>query len=236
MCSSDLYDQIVHDVAIQKLPVRFCIDRAGFVGADGATHAGSFDIAYLINLPNFILMAPSNGQELVKMLNTSNQIDQNPCAIRYPRGECENNINYDDEEILEIGKAKIIKKGSEVAILSYGAILSNVIAAVEQLKQKNIAPTVVDMRFAKPFDKKLVNNLVKDHKVMITIEEGAIGGFGSILVNYLHDEGLVEKYNLRLRSLFMTDKFIDHDSQQNMQKKSNLDADSIVNIIEKLTK
>jgi 1-deoxy-D-xylulose-5-phosphate synthase len=230
------YDQIVHDVAIQKLPVRFCIDRAGFVGADGATHAGSFDIAYLINLPNFILMAPSNGQELVKMLNTSNQIDQNPCAIRYPRGECENNINYDDEEILEIGKAKIIKKGSEVAILSYGAILSNVIAAVEQLKQKNIAPTVVDMRFAKPFDKKLVNNLVKDHKVMITIEEGAIGGFGSILVNYLHDEGLVEKYNLRLRSLFMTDKFIDHDSQQNMQKKSNLDADSIVNIIEKLTK
>ena len=216
------YDQIIHDVAIQQLPVKFCIDRAGFVGADGPTHAGSFDIAYLINLPNFILMAPSCAQELIKMINTANNINDKPCAIRYPRGQYQFDINYDDNEILEIGKSKIIQKGQKIALLSYGTILNETIKAANLIsKNHQITPTIIDIRFAKPFDEKLIKKLVKDHKLLISIEEGVIGGFGSTLNNYLNNNNLLD--NCQFSSIFMKDEFIEHDSQENMQKKSEID-------------
>ncbi len=222
------YDQIVHDVAIQKLPVRFCIDRAGFVGADGPTHAGSFDISFLINLPNFILMAPADGQELVKMLNTANEINDFPCAIRYPRGDFKGKIDYKDGEVLKIGKARIIQKGQKIAIISYGTILENVLQATKTIEEKlSLKITIIDARFAKPFDQKLIKEIAKNHQFLISVEEGAIGGFGSVLDNFLQSEGLIERYNLKFRSFFMKDEFIEHDSQENMQKKSNLDAKSI---------
>jgi 1-deoxy-D-xylulose-5-phosphate synthase len=226
------YDQIIHDVAIQQLPVKFCIDRAGFVGADGPTHAGSFDIAYLINLPNFILMAPSCAQELIKMINTANNINDKPCAIRYPRGQYQFDINYDDNEILEIGKSKIIQKGQKIALLSYGTILNETIKAANLIsKNHQITPTIIDIRFAKPFDEKLIKKLVKNHKLLLSIEEGVIGGFGSVLNNYLNNNNLLD--NCQFRSIFMKDEFIEHDSQENMQKKSEIDSLSIYNKFKK---
>jgi len=226
------YDQIIHDVAIQQLPVRFCIDRAGFVGADGPTHAGSFDIAYLINLPNFILMAPSCAQELIKMINTANNINDKPCAIRYPRGQYQFDINYDDNEILEIGKSKIIQKGQKIALLSYGTILNETIKAANLIsKNHQITPTIIDIRFAKPFDEKLIKKLVKDHRLLISIEEGVIGGFGSVLNNYLNNNNLLD--NCQFSSIFMKDEFIEHDSQENMQIKSEIDSLSIYNKFKK---
>lgn len=226
------YDQIIHDVAIQQLPVKFCIDRAGFVGADGPTHAGSFDIAYLINLPNFILMAPSCAQELIKMINTANNINDKPCAIRYPRGQYQFDINYDDNEILEIGKSKIIQKGQKIALLSYGSILNETIKAANLIsKNHQITPTIIDIRFAKPFDDKLIKKLVKDHKLLLSIEEGVIGGFGSALNNYLNNNNLLD--NCQFSSIFMKDEFIEHDSQENMQKKSEIDSLSIYNRFKK---
>tara|TARA_Y100000389_G_scaffold205019_1_gene262035 strand:- start:1159 stop:3078 length:1920 start_codon:yes stop_codon:yes gene_type:complete len=226
------YDQIIHDVAIQQLPVKFCIDRAGFVGADGPTHAGSFDIAYLINLPNFILMAPSCAQELIKMINTANNINDKPCAIRYPRGQYQFDINYDDNEILEIGKSKIIQKGQKIALLSYGSILNETIKAANLIsKNHQITPTIIDIRFAKPFDDKLIKKLVKDHKLLLSIEEGVIGGFGSALNNYLNNNNLLD--NCQFSSIFMKDEFIEHDSQENMQKKSEIDSLSIYNKFKK---
>lgn len=226
------YDQIIHDVAIQQLPVRFCIDRAGFVGADGPTHAGSFDIAYLINLPNFILMAPSCAQELIKMINTANNINDKPCAIRYPRGQYQFDINYDDNEILEIGKSKIIQKGQKIALLSYGTILNETIKAANLIsKNHQITPTIIDIRFAKPFDEKLIKKLIKDHKLLLSIEEGVIGGFGSALNNYLNNNNLLD--NCQFSSIFMKDEFIEHDSQENMQKKSEIDSLSIYNKFKK---
>ncbi len=232
------YDQIVHDVAIQKLPVRFMIDRAGFVGADGPTHAGSFDVAYLINLPHFILMAPSSLQEFVKMLNTANEINENPCAIRYPRGEGEN-PDINDDEILEIGKGKIVKQGQEIAILSYGTILEEVLVASNEIKEKfNLEITIADARFAKPFDEELVKNLASNHDIFITIEEGAVGGFGSIISQFLLENDFFENENrqkpLKFRSFFMKDEFIEQNSIEKMRQESGISSQNIIDLIKKL--
>lgn len=228
------YDQVVHDVAVQNLAVRFMIDRAGFVGADGPTHAGSFDISYLINLPNFVLMAASSAQELVKMLNCANQINDRPCAIRYPRGEG-GEVDLSDNEIIEIGKANLIKKGEKIAILSYGAIFDEVLEASEILKsQLNHEITIVDARFAKPFDEKMVRNLAQNHEILITIEEGAVGGFGSVIAKFLTDQSFLDDGKLKFRSLFMFDDFIDQDDVKNMRKKSQISSQNIVDIAKKL--
>ncbi len=229
------YDQVVHDVAVQNLPVRFAIDRAGFVGADGPTHAGSFDIAYLINLPNFVLMAASDGQELIKMVNTANNINDRPCAFRYPRGDDGNDLDFNDNEILSIGKARIINHGSRVAILSYGTILSQAKIAVDILKQQHtLNSTLVDMRFAKPFDEELVLNLAQSHELLITIEEGAIGGFGSVLTQFLLNQGVFDRPNFKLRSLVMEDKFIEQNTIAKMQEEAQISAKNIVELVKKL--
>lgn len=228
------FDQIVHDVAIQKLPVRFMIDRAGFVGADGPTHAGSFDIAYLINLPNFVLMAPSSGQELVKMINTASIINDRPSAIRYPRGEANGEIDFNDQEILTIGKARVINNGSKAAILAYGAILENVIAAAKIIKEKyQFEITVVDARFAKPFDQDLVEDLAKNHQLLITIEEGAIGGFGSVIAQFLLNKAYMERPGFKFRALFMADKFIEQNSIVKMRQEAGIGVENIVEMVSK---
>ncbi|NBX52238.1 MAG: 1-deoxy-D-xylulose-5-phosphate synthase [Proteobacteria bacterium] len=228
------YDQIIHDVALQKLPVRFAIDRAGFVGADGPTHAGSFDLAYLVNIPNFVVMAPSNGQELVKMINTAQNIDYCPSAFRFPRAEANCDIDFNDNEILEIGKAKILQNGSKVAVMALGTILENVIEADKILKQQhNLEITIVDARFAKPFDEELVLNLVKTHQLFITIEEGVIGGFGSLVGNFLHNSSFLDEGKCKFRSLFMKDEFIEQDDIAKMRIKGDLGVDFIVDLIAK---
>ncbi len=225
------YDQVVHDVAVQKLPVRFAIDRAGFVGADGPTHAGSFDIAYLINLPDFVLMAAADGQELIKMTNTANAINDRPSAFRFPRGEAISEINFSDDEILEIGKARIIQQGARVAVISYGAILINAIAAAEILqKEDDLKITIIDARFAKPFDEKLFSQLAKTHEVLLTIEEGAIGGFGSAVAQFLLSNDLLDG-NLKFRSLFMADKFIEQNKVENMRDEAEIGAQNIVKTV-----
>lgn len=231
------YDQVVHDVAVQKLPVRFAIDRAGFVGADGPTHAGSFDIAYLINLPHFVLMAPSDGQELVKMINTANNINDRPSAFRYPRGEASAEINFQDAEILEIGKGRVIKAGSRVAILSYGTMLEQSLAAAAKIKQElGIEITVADARFAKPFDEALVKNLAQNHELLITIEEGTIGGFGSVITQFLLDEGLIERPSFKFRALFMADKFIEQNTINKMHEEAGIASRDIFELVKKLFK
>jgi len=231
------YDQIIHDVAIQKLPVRFIIDRSGFVGADGPTHAGSFDIAYLINIPNFVLMAPSNGQDFIKMLNTANYINDLPSAIRFPRGDANISLNFDDNEILEIGKGKIIAEGSKIAILSYGSIINNVYEVAKIIAEKySLKITIADALFAKPFDKDLVLNLVKNHQLLITIEEGVIGGFGSIISNFLHENSMLDNGLCKFRSLFMNDQFIEQNKIDIMQQQAGIGFDAILKIIEDFLK
>jgi 1-deoxy-D-xylulose-5-phosphate synthase len=230
------YDQVVHDVAIQKLPVRFAIDRAGFVGADGPTHAGSFDISFLINLPNFILMAPSSGQELVKMINTANVIDDCPSAFRFPRGEALEEINFSDDEVLEIGKAKVVQTGSKVAIIAYGSILSNAIKAAEILqKENNLNPTIIDARFAKPFDEKLFSEIAKTHELVVTIEEGAIGGFGSAVAQFFLNSGFLDQPNFKFRSLVMADKFIEQNKVDAMQDESGIGVMNSVTTIRNIS-
>ncbi len=226
------YDQVVHDVAIQKLPVRFAIDRAGFVGADGPTHAGSYDISYLINLPNFVLMAASDGQELVKMINTANEINDRPSAFRFPRGDANFEINFDDDEILEIGKGRLIQQGSRIAVISYGTILSNVLEAEKILEKENgLKITIADARFAKPFDENLIRELAKNHEALITIEEGAIGGFGSAVGQFLLSEGLLDG-KLKFRSMFMSDKFIEQNSQKAMQSEAGIGVNNLIQLIQ----
>ena len=229
------YDQVVHDVAIQSLPVRFAIDRAGLVGADGPTHAGSFDITYLSTLPNFIVMAASDEAELVRMINTSVKINNKPCAFRYPRGNGTGvelpNIN----EILEIGKGKIVRKGKQAAILCLGARLEECKNAAEILSSKGIELTLVDARFAKPLDEKLIMEIATTHEVVITIEEGSIGGFGSHVAQLLSERGVFDK-GLKFRSMVLPDFFIDQDSPETMYKKAGLDSLSIVSKIENVLK
>jgi 1-deoxy-D-xylulose-5-phosphate synthase len=220
------YDQVVHDVAIQSLPVRFAIDRAGLVGADGPTHAGSFDITYLTTLPNFVVMAASDEAELVRMINTSVDINDKPCAFRYPRG---NGVGVEIPNIsekLEIGKGRIIKEGKQVAILNFGARLNECLIACENLKKKGINLTLFDARFAKPLDKNTIWQLARDHETIISIEEGSIGGFGSHVSQYLFDNNLIDN-NLKFRSMILPDRFIDHDKPEQMYKYAGLDASSI---------
>ncbi|RPH01128.1 MAG: 1-deoxy-D-xylulose-5-phosphate synthase [Candidatus Pelagibacter sp. TMED153] len=225
------YDQVVHDVAIQSLPVRFAIDRAGLVGADGPTHAGSFDITYLSTLPNFVVMAASDESELVKMINTSVHINDRPSAFRYPRG---NGIGVEMppiEEVLEIGKGRIIKEGKRVAILNFGARMQECIKASEILSKKGIDITIIDARFVKPLDEKLIIEIANNHEVLISIEEGSIGGFGSHVMQFLSDRGVFDK-GLKFRSMILPDLFIDQDTPEKMYEKAGLDSLSIVNKIE----
>jgi len=229
------YDQVVHDVAIQSLPVRFAIDRAGLVGSDGPTHAGSFDITYLSTLPNFIVMAASDEAELVKMINTAVKINDKPCAFRYPRG---NGVGVDlpnINETLEIGKGKIVRQGKQAAILCLGARLEECKKAAETLSTKGIELTIVDARFAKPLDEKLIMEIVTTHEAVITIEEGSIGGFGSHVAQLLSERGVFDK-GLKFRSMILPDFFIDQDSPEAMYKKAGLDNLSIVNKVEDILK
>ncbi len=220
------YDQVVHDVAIQSLPVRFAIDRAGLVGADGPTHAGSFDITYLATLPNFIVMAASDEAELVRMVNTSVNINNKPSAFRYPRGSGVGLNLPDINEKLEIGKGRVIKEGKKIAILNFGARLNECMVAKENLSKKGINPTIVDARFAKPLDESLIWQLATDHEVLISIEEGSIGGFGSHVGQFLSDKNLLDN-NLKYRSMILPDRFLDHDKPDLMYKYAGLDAESI---------
>ena len=224
------YDQVVHDVAIQSLPVRFAIDRAGLVGADGPTHAGSFDVTYLSTLPNFIVMAASDEAELVRMVNTSVDINDRPSAFRYPRG---NGTGIDLPSItekLEIGKGRVITEGKKAAIINFGARLNECLIAKENLSKKGINLTIVDARFAKPLDQNLIWQLATDHEILISIEEGSVGGFGSHVGQFLSDKNLLDN-NLKYRSMILPDRFIDHDKPDLMYKYAGLDADSIENKI-----
>jgi len=220
------YDQVVHDVAIQSLPVRFAIDRAGLVGADGPTHAGSFDITYLSTLPNFVVMAPSDESELIKMINTSVDINDKPSAFRYPRGNGIGTQLPSIEEKLQIGKGRIIKEGSKVALINFGARLKECLIAEENLAKKGIKITLIDARFAKPLDESLIWQLATDHEVLLTIEEGSIGGFGSHVSQFLSEKNLLDN-NLKFRSMILPDTFIDHDKPELMYKYAGLDSQSI---------
>ena len=226
------YDQIVHDVAIQKLPVRFAIDRAGQVGSDGPTHAGSFDLTYLATLPNFIIMAPSNQSELVKMMKTSASIDNCPSAFRYPRGVgIINDLDGLDE--IEIGKGYIDTEGDNVAILNLGTRLENIKNACKILNNNNIYPTIADARFAKPLDTNLIDNLIENHKYLITIEEGSIGGFGSHVLNYVHNIRL-KRSSVIIKNIFFPDKFIEHMKPEEQYEEMKMDVNSIVKQISRL--
>ena len=220
------YDQVVHDVAIQRLPVRFAIDRAGLVGADGATHAGSFDVAFLANLPGMVVMAAADEAELVRMVVTAAAHDEGPIAFRFPRGEGVGVEIPTDAEPLEIGKGRMIVEGKKVAILSFGTRLQEVMQAVESLNAKGISPTVADARFAKPLDRDLILKLAADHDALITIEEGAVGGFGSHVAQLLSDEGVFDA-GLKFRSMVLPDTFIDHANPRDMYATAGLNADDI---------
>ena len=221
------YDQIIHDVAIQELPVRFAIDRAGLVGADGPTHAGSFDIAYLANIPKMVLMAASDENELKRMVLTAANINDRPSAFRYPRGESIGILSPKKTKPLTIGKGRIVKKGNKVAILSFGARLYESLKAAEILDTKGISTSVADARFCKPLDTKLIKNLISTHDILITIEEGVVGGFGSHVMQYLTDNNLL-KINSNIQTIVFPDKFIDHAKPDAMYKSANMDALSIV--------
>jgi 1-deoxy-D-xylulose-5-phosphate synthase len=221
------YDQIVHDVAIQKLPVRFAMDRAGLVGADGPTHAGSFDIAYLGCLPGFVLMAAGDEAELVHMVATQAALDDCPSALRYPRGEGVGVTMPEEGTPLEIGKGRIIKEGHKVALLSYGTRLAEALKASEELAALGLATTVADARFAKPLDTDLVLRLAREHEVLVTIEEGAIGGFGAYVMQTLAEHGALDR-GLKVRCMVLPDTFIDQDSPNAMYAKAGLDAKGIV--------
>ena len=225
------YDQVVHDVALQSLPVRFAIDRAGLVGADGPTHAGSFDITYLSTLPNFIVMAASDEAELVKMINTSVDINDRPSAFRYPRGNGVGAELPSIKEKLIIGKARIIKEGKKVALLNFGTRLEECKKASEQLSLKGIDCTIIDARFAKPLDEKLIMEAATNHEVLITIEEGSVGGFGSHVMQLLSERGVFDT-GLKFRSMILPDIFIDQDTPNKMYEIAGLDNLSIIKKVE----
>src|SRR5476651_1975063 len=221
------YDQVVHDIAIQRLPVRFAIDRAGLVGADGPTHAGSFDIAYLGCLPGFVLMAAADEGDLVHMVATQVAIDDRPSALRYPRGEGNGVVMPAEGVPLEIGKGRIIREGHKVALLSYGARLAECLKAADELAVLGLSTTVADARFAKPLDTDLLLRLARNHEVLVTIEEGAIGGFGSYVLQSLADNGVLDN-GLKIRTMVLPNEFIDQDSPAAMYAKAGLDANGIV--------
>ena len=226
------YDQIIHDVGIQNLPVRFAIDRAGLVGEDGATHAGTFDIMYLSSIPNFVVMAPSDELELARMVKTAVDYNDGPIAFRYPRGSG-TGIEFPTKiDKIPIGKGRTVVKGNEVLIISFGSILKECMAAVESLNTLNIQPTVIDARFAKPLDIDLLKNNIKSHKYILTVEEGSIGGFSAQVTKLIQDLGLYK--NLVYKNLMMPDKFIDHDTQANQLIEAGLDSKNIVKNIQEM--
>ena len=220
------YDQVVHDVAIQKLPVRFAIDRAGQVGADGPTHAGSFDIAFLSCLPNFIVMAAGDEQELRNMIKTSILIDDRPSSFRYPRGSCYGLDISKEPKPLEIGKGRIIQEGNKIAIINFGARLAACREAAQNLLKKGIKITLIDARFAKPLDTKLIDNVMDNHEYVITIEEGSIGGFSSIVLDYIHNKRNI-KTKSKINNIIFPDMFVEHDTPENQYKSIGMDSKSI---------
>jgi len=225
------YDQVVHDVAIQKLPVRFALDRAGLVGADGATHAGAFDIAYLACLPDMVVMAAADEAELTHMVATAAAYDDGPIAFRYPRGEGVG-VEMPQHGIpLEIGKGRIVKQGTQVALLSLGTRLAECLAAAEQLGQRGLSTTVADARFAKPLDEEMILRLAREHEVLVTVEEGSVGGFGSHVLQLLAREGALDR-GLKIRSLVLPDIFQDHGKPEAMYAQAGLDAAGIVRTVE----
>jgi len=221
------YDQVVHDVVIQNLPVRFAMDRAGLVGADGATHAGAYDIAYLGCLPNIVLMAAADEAELVHMTTTAWAIDDRPSAFRYPRGEGVGVEMPTEGQVLEIGKGRILREGGKIAILSYGTRLAEAMLAAEDLAARGLPATVADARFAKPLDHALIADLARNHEVLITIEEGSIGGFGAMVLQHMAGNGLLD-HGLKVRTMALPDALIDHDKPDIQYAKAGLDAQSIV--------
>ena len=224
------YDQVVHDVAIQKLPVRFAIDRAGLVGADGATHAGSFDIGYLGALPGFVLMAAADEAELARMVATSAAIDDRPSGFRFPRGEGVG-IDISDPALpLEIGKGRIVREGTAVAILSYGTRLGEALKAADRIAAHGYSATVADARFAKPLDLDLILRLAREHEALIIVEDGAVGGFGSFVLQALATHGALDK-GLKVRSLVLPDIFQDHDKPEVMYAQAGLDATGIARAV-----
>lgn len=225
------YDQVVHDISIQNLPVRFPIDRAGFVGADGPTHAGSFDTTYLATLPNFVVMAASDEAELKHMVRTAAAYDDGPISFRYPRGEGVGVDMPERGEILDIGKGRIVKEGTRVALLSFGTRLQECLCAAEELETYGLSATVADARFAKPLDAALIDRLASSHEVLLTIEEGAIGGFGSHVAQYLARSGALDHGMLRYRSLFMPDRYVDQANPKEMNAEGGLDRSGIVKTV-----
>ncbi|MBL8675615.1 MAG: 1-deoxy-D-xylulose-5-phosphate synthase [Rhodospirillales bacterium] len=221
------YDQVVHDVAVQKLPVRFAIDRAGLVGADGATHAGSFDVAYLCCLPDFVVMAAADELELTHMVATCAAIDDRPSAVRYPRGDGVGIELPARGAPLEIGKGRVVREGTRVALLSFGTRLAECVKAADDLGAKGLSTTVADARFAKPLDTALVDRLARDHEVLITIEEGSIGGFSSQVLHHLATSGALDR-GLRVRPMVLPDRFIDHAAPARQYAQAGLDAPAIV--------
>ncbi|WP_336232424.1 1-deoxy-D-xylulose-5-phosphate synthase [Thalassospira sp. CH_XMU1458] len=221
------YDQVVHDVAIQNLPVRFAMDRAGLVGADGATHAGAYDIAYLGCLPNFVLMAAADEAELIHMTTTAWAIDDRPSAFRYPRGEGVGVEMPAEGKVLEIGKGRILREGGKIAILSYGTRLAEALIAAEDLAARGLPATVADARFAKPLDHELIADLARNHEVLITIEEGSINGFGAMVLQHMAGHGLLDN-GLKIRTMALPDALIDHDKPEIQYEKAGLDAKAIV--------
>jgi 1-deoxy-D-xylulose-5-phosphate synthase len=221
------YDQVVHDVAIQRLPVRFAMDRAGLVGADGATHAGSFDLAYLGCLPGFVIMAAADEAELVHMVATAAAIDDGPSALRYPRGEGIGIPLPDHGEPLEVGRGRVVREGTSIAILSLGARLQECLKAADELTGYGLSTTVADARFAKPLDTALIDRLAREHEVLITIEEASIGGFASHVLHHLATSGQLDQ-GLKVRPMVLPDRFIDHDSPAKQYDQAGLSARQIV--------
>jgi 1-deoxy-D-xylulose-5-phosphate synthase len=221
------YDQIAHDVVLQKLPVRFAIDRAGLVGADGPTHAGAYDIAYLGCLPNIVLMAPSDEAELTHMIATAAAFDEGPIAFRYPRGEGTGVEVPEVGQLLEIGRGRILREGTRVALLSLGTRLSECLKAADDLTSRGLPTTVADARFAKPLDAALIDRLAKEHELLLTIEEGSMGGFGSQVLGYLAETGALDR-GLRVRALTLPDRFLDHDKPEAQYALAGLNARAIV--------
>jgi 1-deoxy-D-xylulose-5-phosphate synthase len=228
------YDQVVHDVAIQGLPVRFAIDRAGLVGADGATHAGSFDVAYLGCLPGMVVMAAADELELMRMVATAARHDSGPIAFRYPRGE---GVGIDIPEAiepLEIGRGRIVREGSSVALLSFGTRLQEALKAAETLSARGISTTVADARFAKPLDHELIERLAARHRLIVTIEEGSVGGFGSFVQQHMLDAGMLDAGKVRLRSMVLPDRFVEQGTPAGQYHDAGLDENSIVSLVERV--